>query len=398
MLHLFISGLREDIKNSVLSHEPKTFDEALNQAHIQERRIQAEKGPVRPALANKGAPLLPNPNVSSSYQNSSSKIASNNNLNWAAARFPLKRLSHAETQSRRERGLCYYCEEKYTVGHKCKSPPQLLLLTNEPDIEPILPESFVADDFLAEDILCLEVQEHSAISYHALAGGHFSSTLRFLGHVNGSPVQVLVDGGSDHNFIQARIASFLQLPIVSFPSFVVVVGSGQRLRCKGVVQQVPLIIQECKLTFDLYVLSLHGADVVLRASWLSTLGRVVTNYREHIFQFSYQGTTNNWKGLEPPSTKPIQLHSLRRDTTTDAISMYYCLQIVSTVPTQDEQVNPTLQAILESFVDIFQKPQGLPPSRAHDHAMHLVPGTKPVNVRPYRYPYFQKQAMEEMIT
>ncbi|XP_049358803.1 F-box protein CPR1-like [Solanum verrucosum] len=29
MLHLFISGLREDIKNSVLNHEPKTFDEAL---------------------------------------------------------------------------------------------------------------------------------------------------------------------------------------------------------------------------------------------------------------------------------------------------------------------------------------------------------------------------------
>lgn len=176
MLRLFISGLREDIKNSVLSHEPKTFDEALKQAHIQERRIQAEKGPIRPALANKGAPLLPNPNVSSSYQNSST-IVTNNNLNRAAARPPLKRLSHAEIQSRREHGLCYYCEEKYTVGHKCKSPPQLLLLTNETDSEPILLESFVTDDILAEELQCLEVQEHSAISYHALAGGHSSSTL-----------------------------------------------------------------------------------------------------------------------------------------------------------------------------------------------------------------------------
>ena len=39
MLHYFISGLREDIKNSVLAHNTKTSDEALKQAYIQERRI-----------------------------------------------------------------------------------------------------------------------------------------------------------------------------------------------------------------------------------------------------------------------------------------------------------------------------------------------------------------------
>lgn len=59
----------------------KIFDEALKQAHIQERRIQAEKGPIRPALANKGAPLLPNSNFASSYQNTSAAVAINNNLN-----------------------------------------------------------------------------------------------------------------------------------------------------------------------------------------------------------------------------------------------------------------------------------------------------------------------------
>lgn len=46
MIRLSISGLREHIKNSILSHDPKTFDEALKKAHIQERRIQAEKGPI----------------------------------------------------------------------------------------------------------------------------------------------------------------------------------------------------------------------------------------------------------------------------------------------------------------------------------------------------------------
>lgn len=83
----------------------KTFDDALKQTLIQERRIYVEKGPIRPALANKGASLLPNQNVASSYQNTSAAIAINNNLNRASARSLLKHLSHAEIPNRRERGL-----------------------------------------------------------------------------------------------------------------------------------------------------------------------------------------------------------------------------------------------------------------------------------------------------
>ncbi|KAH0715241.1 hypothetical protein KY284_008146 [Solanum tuberosum] len=62
MVRLFVSGLREDIKNSVFSHEPKTYDDTLKWVYIHERRIKAEKGTNRVAFANRGAPLLPSPN------------------------------------------------------------------------------------------------------------------------------------------------------------------------------------------------------------------------------------------------------------------------------------------------------------------------------------------------
>lgn len=45
----------------------------------------------------------------------------------------------------------------------------------------------------------------------------------------------------------------------------------------------------------------------------------------------------------------------------------------------------------------FQKPTGLPPSREQDHSIHLHPGAQPMNVKPYRYPYFQKQVMEQLV-
>ena len=46
---------------------------------------------------------------------------------------------------------------------------------------------------------------------------------------------------------------------------------------------------------------------------------------------------------------------------------------------------------------MFETPKGLPPIRDHDHAIHLIPGSVPPNIRPYRYPYFQKRKIERMI-
>ena len=46
---------------------------------------------------------------------------------------------------------------------------------------------------------------------------------------------------------------------------------------------------------------------------------------------------------------------------------------------------------------VFETPKGLPPIHDHDHAIHLIPGNFPPNIRPYRYPYVQKSEIERMI-
>jgi hypothetical protein len=47
---------------------------------------------------------------------------------------------------------------------------------------------------------------------------------------------------------------------------------------------------------------------------------------------------------------------------------------------------PLLDHLLHQFTAVFEEPQGLPPARPYDHYIHLLPGTAPVAVRPYRYP------------
>ncbi|KAH0717613.1 hypothetical protein KY285_013644 [Solanum tuberosum] len=291
-----------DIKGFVLAHGPKSFEEALDLAHIYEKRIQVEKGPVRPPFANRITPLLPNPSTKTFHDPSSKSIVPASLSTPTHNRPPLKRLTQAEIQSRRECGLCYYCEEKYTVGHKCKTPPHLLLLTDGSTMDPLLLDPFVTDDILAEDLQCLELQEHSAISYNALVGGSSPSTLRLTGQVNGTSIQILVDGGSTHNFIQERVAHFL---------FPVVVGSGQRLCCDGVARGITVLIQGTTLIEELFILSLHGADLVLGVSWLAKLDPVLTNYATRTLEFNVGGNQVVWQGESPTDVQPVQLHSLR---------------------------------------------------------------------------------------
>lgn len=44
--------------------------------------------------------------------------------------YPIKRLTTTEMVTRRNNGLCYYCDELFTPGHKCQSK-QLFMLVAE---------------------------------------------------------------------------------------------------------------------------------------------------------------------------------------------------------------------------------------------------------------------------
>jgi len=60
--------------------------------------------------------------------------------------------------------------------------------------------------------------------------------------------------------------------------------------------------------------------------------------------------------------------------------------------------DPELALLLQTYQDVFQSPHGLPPSKVHDHAIHLLPNTAPIKVRPYKYPHCQKDEIERLVS
>ncbi|KAK9225706.1 hypothetical protein WN943_010750 [Citrus x changshan-huyou] len=61
------------------------------------------------------------------HQSATTKHISNEQL------LPIKRSSQAEMQERQEKKLCYYCDEKYEPGCKCKKRQIFLLEGDEGD-------------------------------------------------------------------------------------------------------------------------------------------------------------------------------------------------------------------------------------------------------------------------
>jgi hypothetical protein len=66
--------------------------------------------------------------------------------------------------------------------------------------------------------------------------------------------------------------------------------------------------------------------------------------------------------------------------------------------TDHNPVHPSVQLILDEFASVFAEPTGLPPRRACDHTIPLVPGAQPVLVRPYRYAPALKSEIETQVT
>lgn len=237
------------------------------------------------------------------------------------------------------------------------------------------------------------------ISFHALMGHSVLQTIRLMGRIGNSPVNILVDGGSTHNFIQDRVAKKLGLPLQQADSFNVLVGNGEELPCCQLCHQIHVQIEPHLFLVDLYVLPLSGAELVLGVEWLKSLGPVLTDYNPLTLSFLHEGQVVQLQGVSKPGPKEASLHQLKRLVSTQAIDTMLQLHLIEPAPhshTSDDKPE-WLTPLLQRFEPLFSEPKSLPPPRSTDHHIPLLEGANPVNVRPYRYPHFQKQEIESQI-
>ena len=314
---------------------------------------------------------------------------------------PLKHLTPAEMASRRERGLCFNCDEKFMRGHRCASRFFVLIADLEPPDETPQPNLSNTnpnpDPNPQPDDPTRPEPPQAQISFYALSGHSASETLRLLGHIGCQLVVILVDVGSMPNFMKARLVCHLGLTAIPTPPLRVLVGNGNELECHKLCSATSIRIQGHTFKTDLHVLPISGADVVLVIHWLKSLGPILTDYNTLTMKFVHNGTIIELSGDSSRDHQAISPPQLRRMLQTDGVSELFHIRIDTSIP-DSPHTPPEIQSLINTFSLLFQTPHTLPPSRPTNHRIHLHPSATPVNVKPYRYPFCQKQEIEAQVT
>lgn len=172
------------------------------------------------------------------------------------------------------------------------------------------------------------------------------------------------------------------------------------LECDQVCPDIQVAIQGHSFAVTFHLLQISGADAVLGIDWLKKPGPVTTYYTTFVMHFNHLGQDISLKADVTIGPEPTSVAQLKCLIHTGSTSAFYHLSLVpERQPEQPTTQHPisSIANLLLQYDHLFQPPSQLPPPCNVVHRITLNPSTAPVNVRPYRYPHFQKNEIEKQI-
>ncbi|XP_061373527.1 uncharacterized protein LOC133315866 [Gastrolobium bilobum] len=395
LMSFFVSGLHDDLRRAIQLHTPTSLHQAMQlaltyEAHYIELRVSLSS--VNKKFFSKPLSVEPlNSNTPWVSYNKSSLPALTSNLpphkpSVLALPPPAssRRVTNDYLQKRRDLGLCYTCDEKWNSKHEEVEETEENIVWQPEQLQQESRESEL---------------HHMDAALHSMSSDQNPRALQFRIRLNGRLVPILIDSGSLHNFVQKDLAISLGLPMVKIPKMRVFLGNGDFLVCDRKCPAVVLNIQGHEFVVDLWIIDLTGLGIILGIIWLSSLGRVIHDYSDLSMEFNWNSQRILLKGQggkgEDSIAECFVLSTLVPATNTvvganPTNAIAELLAVKDTVPS-------AVWDILIHYQEVFTIPQGLPPSREYDHAIHLTEGSTPVNVRPYRYAHHQKSEIEKQV-
>ena len=121
-------------------------------------------------------------------------------------------------------------------------------------------------------------------------------------------LRILVDTGSIHNFLSAKMAKKINCELLPVHSKAVEVSNGQILQCN---QKCSFLEWEMQVTIfqgEVYIICLETYDLILGGEWLSTLGEIKWNFNKLSMVFEFNDEVKLQGEMWSP--KAEQLHCL----------------------------------------------------------------------------------------
>ncbi|MCH90563.1 peptidase aspartic active site, partial [Trifolium medium] len=221
-------------------------------------------------------------------------------------------------------------------------------------------------------------------------------TMKVEGRIQNVELLVLIDSGASHNFISPKITTALGLAITPTAAKNIKLGDGHKVLTSGICKGITMTLGEIEVVIDALVLELGGMDMVLGVSWLSTLGKVIMDWKAMTMQFSYDDRVVKLQGQGKHFVRQCFLNSYLEENQGLTQIGWYGSYLQSMEPTKAE-IHKDFNPILEEFQEVFKDQIQLPPERSQVHQIKLFPDHGSINVRPYKYPHHQKAEIERQV-
>lgn len=348
---------------------------------------QEEAKTLKTTLTYSKSEHKPN-NTSSIEQRSHNKFSYDNSYQKAPMKDKMRTkstLTSKEINERREKGLCFHCDDAYHPGKECKA--RLYAIIGE--------EETVKEEDMTNIMKEMETVLHTEdipgeISLNAMVGHQTPNTVRLQG-IKKQKIGILVDSGSTHSFIDTESVKKLKLVAEVIPPLVVIMVDGNKVLVNTSCKSLQYLIQGHTFNIDVRVFLLGGYDMVLGVNWLRQHNPVTCDFEKINITIHSNGQEVILQGT--PTMGKLQTISCKRLSKLlkgkESVSQgYLCLISAESEESKvvAQPVVSAIQTLLEEYKDTFAEPVGLPPQRNHDHNIPLVQGSQPVNQRGYRVP------------
>lgn len=376
----FLRGLKPEIGNVVQSQIPETMERAMLLARIQQQVVDKGKR-TKPVTNYRQATTPPKYDT---------KTTTPTSLLWK------------ERQTRdylKANGLCFYCREPYDANHakSCtKRPQQQLNALTLNGLDAVLTEEVIQQLELEDNL----TSEFCQLSLNALAGTAQGEALVVRALVHNKVMLILVDSGSSHSFISQSFHSFVQMlniPTVPMAPQQVKLANGDTLTTNQWVPSLEWWSNGYTVQTNMKVLQIPAYDAILGYDWLKANSPMQCNWAEKTLEFQHKGQPVILQGICPSlaAIPEVSVQQVRKWIHGNDV---WALAVVEETPMdQAKNQDQTVQELLQQYQDVFQEPQHLPPHRFYDHHIPLLPGSAPVNARPYKYSPHHKDEIERQV-
>jgi hypothetical protein len=238
-----ISGLKDEIQAHVLLARPQSWVEATKRDKESQQVVYSQKW--KPSFIPCTKPVNPT---------------------TPSAPLKIQKLTRVEMAEHQLKGLCYNCDDKYLLGHKCKEQNIFMAISEdiwEEDFEtPLVSESPKTTE-ITPPLDPVEVE--LIISLNSLTGFSAPQTLKLIGYIKHRKVIILVDSGSTHNFIHCHIAQETYCYIHAINNFQIMISNGSSMKCGGRYENVNLQIGDYHLKSHMFSIDIGCCDIMLGA-------------------------------------------------------------------------------------------------------------------------------------